>query len=198
MISYIRGVLSEINEDTIIVETNGGIGFEIFVSTYTINLLPPIGSEVLVHTILSHKEDAMELYGFYSKDELKIFKLLLKVNGVGNKSALSITSTFSPDDLRFAILGEDFKAISKAPGIGAKTAQRIVLELKDKIDLLEAFENKISSTTSVKSNDVKQEAMLALTALGYSSSMVMKVLNSIEVDDNTDCDELISEVLRQL
>ena len=198
MISYVKGILTEIEEDTIVVEACG-VGYEMFVSSYTINQLPAVGSEVLIHSILAHKEDAMELYGFFSKDELKTFKLLLKVNGVGNKSALAIMSTFSPEDLKFAILGEDFKAISKAPGIGAKTAQRIVLELKDKIDLLESFESKLSSNTvSAKSNDVKQEAMLALTSLGYSSSMVMKVLSNIEVDDNTDCDDLISEILRQI
>ena len=127
MYSYIKGELVEILEDVIVVEA-GQIGYNIHIPASMIDNFTGIGQEVKIYTYLQVKEDDMQLYGFLSRDDLNIFKLLLGVNGIGPKGALAILSVMTPDDLRFAVLGEDSKAIAKAPGIGSKTAQRVILE----------------------------------------------------------------------
>ena len=157
--------------------------------------------EVKVFTYLHVREDAMILFGFLTRDELNIFKLLLGVSGIGPKGALAILSVMTTDDLRFAVLGEDAKAIAKAPGVGAKTAQRLILELKDKLSLEDAFEQKLSKNTDMqagKTNDAKNEAVQALVALGYSSSEALKALNGIEVTETTDVEDLLKAALKKM
>ena len=132
MYAYIKGTLEETGEDYIVVEA-GGIGYQIFTTGQTFQYLPSMGEEVKVYTYLHVREDAMILFGFLTKDDLFVFRLLLGVSGIGPKGALAILSVMTTDDLRFAVLGDDAKAIAKAPGVGAKTAQRLILELKDKI-----------------------------------------------------------------
>ena len=202
MYSYIKGKLTDQEEDLIVVET-GGIGYNIYTTTQTFNYLPSIGQEVKIYTYLYIREDAMMLYGFLTKDDLRVFKLLIGVSGIGPKGALAILSVMTTDDLRFAVLGEDAKAISKAPGIGAKTAQRLILELKDKISLEDAFEQKLEHTlarTEGQGNvkGAKNEAVQALVALGYSSSEALKAMEGIEITENTDVEDILKAALKNM
>ncbi len=200
MYSYIRGILAEIEEDKIVVEANG-IGYNIYTTAQTFDYLPSMGEEVKVYTYLHLREDVMMLYGFLTKDDLRVFKLLIGVNGIGPKGALAILSVMTTDDLRFAVLGDDAKAIAKAPGVGAKTAQRLILELKDKLSLEDAFEQKLEhqqATPVSNAKGVKNEAVEALVALGYSSSEALKALNGIEVADETDVEDLLKAALKNM
>ena len=200
MYAYIKGELAEKNIDSIVVEA-AGVGYLIYIPTQYFDMLPDEGEDVKIYTYLCVREDAMILYGFLSKDDLEIFKLLITVSGIGPKGGLAILSTLSADDLRFAILSGDSKAISKAPGIGAKTAQRVILDLKDKLSLEEAFELKsehVSRQNENGSNGVKNEAVQALVALGYASSEALKALNGIEITDDMDVETLLKAALKNM
>lgn len=200
MYSYIKGQLAEIEEDKIVVEA-GGIGYNIFTTGQTFQYLPSVGETVKIYTYLHLREDIMMLYGFLSKDDLKVFKLLLGVNGIGPKGALAILSVMTTDDLRFAVLGDDAKAIAKAPGVGAKTAQRLILELKDKLRLEDAFEIKtqhVQENAASNANGVKNEAVQALVALGYSSSEALKAMNDIEITADMDVEDLLKASLKNM
>lgn len=144
----------------------------------------------------------MILYGFLSKDDLEIFKLLITVSGIGPKGGLAILSTLSADDLRFAILSGDSKAISKAPGIGAKTAQRVILDLKDKLSLEDAFEKKLENQASgaaVSMNSaVKNDAVMALNALGYSSTESLKSVSKVDITDDMDVEDVLKLALKNM
>lgn len=203
MYSYIKGQLAEIEEDKIVVEA-GGIGYNIYTTGQTFQYLPPVGENVKVYTYLHLREDIMMLYGFLSKDELKVFKLLLGVNGIGPKGALAILSVMTTDDLRFAVLGDDAKAIAKAPGIGMKTAKKLILELKDKFTLEEAFEKKLENGASgaepgaVVESDAKTEAIQALTALGYANSDALRAVRRAEITEDMDTETILKLALKQL
>ncbi len=200
MYSYIKGELVEILDDTIVVEA-GQIGYNIHIPASMIDDFTGTGQEVKIYTYLQVKEDDMQLYGFLTRDDLNIFKLLLGVNGIGPKGALAVLSVMTPDDLRFAVLGEDAKAIAKAPGIGNKTAQRVILELKDKLSLEDAFEAKTAHVAEANVNslsNVKNEAVQALTALGYSSSEALKAMNGVEFTENITVEEVLKEALKQM
>lgn len=200
MYAYIKGILTDMEEDLVVVEV-GGIGYNIYTTGQTFDCLPSVGEEIKLYTYLNVREDAMTLYGFLTKDDLRVFKLLLGVNGIGPKGALAILSVMSTDDLRFAVLGEDAKAISKAPGIGAKTAQRLILELKDKFSLEDAFEQKLTHTAA-KADDgtksAKNEAVQALVALGYSSSEALKAIGNVEITADTDVEDLLKAALKNM
>ena len=144
----------------------------------------------------------MILYGFLSKDDLEIFKLLITVSGIGPKGGLAILSTLPADDLRFAILSGDSKAISKAPGIGAKTAQRVILDLKDKLSLEDAFEKKLENQTSsaaVSMNStVKNDAVMALNALGYSSTESLKAVSKVDITEDMDVEDVLKLALKNM
>ena len=144
------------------------------------------------------KEDDVSLYGFLTKDELDIFKRVISVSGIGPKGGLAILSTLSADDLRFAVLSDDAKAISKAPGIGLKTASKLILELKDKFDLQEAFEKKSNNVmqTSVRNNSEAQDAVEALVALGYSSTDALKAVRSLDIDDSISSGNIVKMALK--
>lgn len=202
MISYIKGILAETGLDTIAVEVQG-IAYEIYVPVSIYGNLPPLGSQVKIYTYLNVKEDAMQLFGFLTKDELDIFKLLITVNGIGPKGALGILSTIGPDELRFAILADDAKAISKAPGIGAKTAGKLILELKDKMKLEDAFEKKYAKTTAASSmdsvlTDIRREAAEALQALGYSGTESLQAVRKVEITENMNVEELLKLALKEM
>lgn len=202
MISYIKGEIIDIQEDLLIIENNN-IGYNIKISTQTASSLPSIGEEVKIYTYLHVKEDALQLFGFSTRDDLKIFKLLIGVNGIGPKGALGILSALSADDLRFAVLGDDVKTISKAPGIGNKTAQRLIIELKDKLNLEEAFEQKLENQTVINSalengQDAKSEAVQALVALGYSSSEALKAVKQIRILPDMNAEAVLKEALKKL
>ena len=202
MYSYMKGKLEEVNTDHIVVENND-IGYMIYVPTNTFSYLPSIHESIKVYTYLYIREDAMILYGFLTKDDLEMFKLLITVNGIGPKGGLAVLSTLSSDDLRFAILSDDAKAIAKAPGVGAKTAQRVILDLKDKVSLEDAFEKKLehnntNAETVAQSalSAVKNDAVLALTALGYSSTESMKAVSRVDIDDSTDVEDVLKSALK--
>lgn len=201
MYSYIKGILVEITENNIVVE-NHGIGYEIFVPGQVLDYLPSIGEEVKIYTYHYVREDAILLYGFLTKEDVGIFKMLIGVSGIGPKGALAILSVLSTDDLRFAILSDDAKAITKAPGVGAKTAQRVIIELKDKISLEDAFEQKLANQAQITEKNlavgVKNEAILALTSLGYSQNEALKVLQGIEITEDSQVEDVLKEALKQM
>lgn len=172
MISYIKGALERRGENDIIVEA-GGIGYRIFVSPATLAKLPQTGEAVQIFTYFSVKEDGMSLYGFAAREEQEMFEKLLLVNGVGPKGALGFLSVLNPSEIVMAILSDDVKTLSKAPGVGRKTAQRVILDLKDKFkteDAVSSLEGAAGIAESVGGGDAKFEAIDAMTALGYSRS----------------------------
>ena len=201
MISYIRGELAAQYEDKVIVDV-GGVGYGIYMSAQSMSKLPPIGSEVKIHTYLNVKEDSMQLFGFLSEDDLEMYQLLLNVNGIGPKAALGVLSVLTPDDLRFAVLADDAKAIAKAPGIGNKTAQKLILELKDKLSLEDAFEKKLGKASETMplpaDSDAKTEALEALTALGYSASDALKAVRKAGVTEDMDTETILKLALKQI
>ena len=143
----------------------------------------------------------MLLYGFLTKDDLQVFKLILGVSGIGPKGALAILSVMTTDDLRFAVLGDDAKAIAKAPGIGAKTAQRLILELKDKLSLEDAFEKKfehVQANVTANARGERNEAVQALVALGYSSSEALKAVNGVEGAEDMDVEDILKAALKNM
>ena len=181
---------------------NQGIGYEIAVPGQVFDYLPSVGEEVKIYTYHYVREDAILLYGFLTKEDVRIFKMLIGVSGIGPKGALSILSVLSTDDLRFAILGDDAKAIAKAPGVGAKTAQRVIIELKDKLSLEDAFEQKLANQAQKAELNpavgVKNEAILALTSLGYSQSEALKVLQGIEISPDDQVEDVLKMALKQM
>ena len=201
MYFYIRGILTDQDEETIVVEA-AGVGYNIYTTGQTFQALPPIGSEVKIYTYLQVREDAMTLFGFLTKDDLKVFKLLLGVNGIGPKGAIGILSVMTTDDLRFAVLADDAKAIAKAPGVGNKTAQRLILELKDKLSLEEAFEQKLAHTAQSEeahtTSGMQNEAVQALVALGYSSSEALKAVSAVELTEQMDTEALLKAALKKM
>lgn len=202
MISYIKGELTDIVEDIIVVENNN-IGYEIRVPLSVMNELPGTGKDVKVYTYLYVREDIMCLYGFLSRDDLNIFKLLITVNGIGPKGALGILSTITPDDLRFAILSDDVKSISKAPGIGSKTAGKLILELKDKLKLEDAFEQKLlnheeGKILNTQMSDAKNDAIQALVALGYSGTDALKSVRNIDITEDMSTEDILKLSLKKI
>lgn len=201
MYAYIKGELAEKNIDHIVVEA-GGIGYLIYVPAQSIDYLPDEGDQIKVYTYLYIREDAMVLYGFLTKDDLEIFKMLITVSGIGPKGGLGILSTLSADDLRFAILSGDLKTISKAPGIGAKTAQRVIIDLKDKMSLEEAFEKKLDNNADgvqkTLNSSIKNDAVLALSALGYSSAESLKAVSKVDITDDMDVEDVLKLALKNM
>lgn len=201
MYSYIKGELAEVNTDHIVIDV-GGIGYMIYIPAQSLNYLPGIGEMLKVHTYLYMREDAMILYGFLTKDDLEMFKLLITVSGIGPKGGLAVLSTLSSDDLRFAVLSGDSKAISKAPGIGSKTAQRVIIDLKDKLSLEDAFEKRLeheNEKINVSSNSqVKNDAVMALNALGYSSTESLKAVSKVEITDDMDVEDVLKAALKHM
>lgn len=195
LISFVKGTVADIVENCLIVE-NGGLGYEIYMTGQDLGKVR-IGEDKKIHTFLYVREDILQLYGFFSKDDLSMFKLLIGVNGVGPKGALGILSGISADELRFAVLSDDVKTISKAPGIGKKTAQKMILELKDKLKLEDAFEIKLAhqqeeaAIDAADLRDSRQEAVEALVALGYSSADALRAVRKVPEDVPADDVEAI-------
>ena len=203
MISFICGQVADTTENSVIIET-GGIGYEVFMTGTAIEQAVRMEGKVKVHTYFHVREDAMQLYGFLSKDDLEMFRLLLNVNGIGPKAALGVLAGLTADELRFAVLSDDIKTISKAPGIGKKTAQKLILELKDKLKLEDAFEKKLAHEQEAASvsgfliHDGRQEAAEALIALGYSSTDAMKAVRKVTDVSPDDVEALLKAALKQL
>lgn len=187
MIGYLKGEVAGIYDDRIVLEV-GGIGYNIFMAASSLDLIEGVGEIIKIYTYLLVREDALSLYGFLTKDDLELYKLLISVNGIGPKGGLALLSVMTSDDLRFAILSGDAKQIGKAPGIGPKTAQRLIIDLKDKVSLQDAFELKTEHTAENKEKDtlgvMREEAVEALVALGYSQSDSYRAVRSVGNDVN--------------
>ena len=200
MYSYISGTVAAVKEDCIILD-NSGIGYRIFMPSSALDVVNR-GMETKVYTFFSVREDAMQLFGFLSEDDLEIFKMLIGVSGIGPKGALAVLGVLSADDLRFAVLSDDAAAISKAPGIGKKTAQKVIIELRDRLNLLDAFEKKAQKAGPAglpSSENTENEAVLALTALGYTSAEALKaVRKASEAAEFSDTSKLVSAALREM
>lgn len=201
MIAYVEGRIEDIALDNAVLDV-GGIGYNIKISPETASRLPGLGQRVRLYTYTCVREDAFWLYGFLSKGDLELFKKLITVSGIGPKGALALLASMDADTLRFAILSGDTKAIAKAPGIGAKTAQRLILDLKDKIrqdeDLIRmeisagAMENACADTPQ------KREAVEALVSLGYGQADALKAVNSIEGVENMESGAVLKAALKKL
>lgn len=205
MIQYVQGTLSMADENAIVVD-NHGIGYYILVPASVLERMPALGKEVKIYTYLHVREDIMQLFGFLSMDDLEVFKQLITVNGIGPKGGLGILSVMSADDLRFAILADDAKSIAKAPGIGAKTASKVILELKDKLKMKDVVETALER--GVAQNDQKaegnahgkmvSEAVEALVALGYPAADAMKAVRQIEVSEDMTTEDLLKLSLKNM
>ena len=202
MIAFVRGTAVDMTENSVIVEA-GGIGYEIYMTGTDLSQIH-MGEEVKIHTYFNVREDAMQLYGFRSKDDLQMFKLLLGVNGVGPKAAVGVLAGITADELRFAILSDDVKTLSKAPGIGKKTAQKLILELKDKMKLEDAFELKLAHEQEKavaglgEISDGRQEAVEALVALGYSSTDALRAVRKVTDVAPDDVEGLLKAALKNV
>ncbi|OUO80284.1 Holliday junction branch migration protein RuvA [Blautia sp. An249] len=201
MLAYITGEITEITEHGIILD-NQGMGYEIAMPVSHLDRGGRPGKKVKVHTYFHVREDAVQLYGFWQKDELEVFKLLLGVNGIGPKAALGILSGLSADELRFAVLSDDVKTISKAPGVGKKTAQKLILELKDKLNLRDAFEQKLANEEKeperMQISNAKQEAVEALRALGYGGADALRAVQKVDHADTMDVETLLKAALKNM
>lgn len=201
MISYIIGILSEKEEDRITVEADH-IGFLIRVPLSVLEKLPPVGNEVKIYTYMQVREDDISLFGFLDRQDLQMFRNLIGVSGVGPKGALAILSTLRPGDLRSAIFLSDAKAIARAPGIGTKTAQRIVLELKDKVKVEEISDVQAAAdgTDGIDPSapSAAKEAIEALVALGYSTSEASRAVGKVTVTPEMDSEAVLKASLRFL
>ena len=203
MIASVKGKLEGVTTESVIIDVNG-LGVEAIVPTTVINLLPKIDENIKLHTYLHVREDAMQLYGFLEKEDLNFFKLLITVNGIGPKAAIAILSSMPTDILTFAILSEDTKTIQKAQGIGAKTAKKLVLELKDKVGIIktpqntgsEIYDN--SALTIGINSEIKDEAVQVLTALGYSQTEAVKAISTVEMYEEMTSEELVKLSLKNL
>lgn len=204
MISYIRGELCDIEEQKAIVDVNG-VGYGIYMPQQALSLLPPMGQQVKIHTYLNIREDAMQLFGFLTKEDLNVFRLQIGVNGIGPKAGLNILSCLSPDELRFAVLSGDAKAISATPGIGKKTAEKLILELKDKLNIEDMLEHAahggdsedLASGTDTASNTMQAEAVQALTALGYGSAESLRAVKKSSPECSS-VEDILKEALKFL
>ena len=204
MIAYVRGTLEGMEEDKVIVDVNG-IGYGIYMSGTAMGRLPGIGHEVKIHTYLHVKEDLMQLYGFITRDELQVFKLLIGVSGIGPKGGLGVLSALGPDDLRFAVASNDVKAIQAAPGIGKKTAEKLILELKDKLKLEDALEHSVdaaqdhtSGTGDTAAGEMTSEAVQALVALGYGNTEALKAVRQVEIEEGMEVEDILRQSLKYM
>ncbi len=200
MIAYVKGEIAEIAEDNVVIEV-GGIGYNVKVSARVAQGLPGIGRQIKLHTYTLVREDAFLLYGFLTKSDLDIFKKCITVNGIGPKGALAILSVMDADALRYAILSGDAKAISKAPGIGARTAERLILDLKDKVSFDDGMiDREISANraASPQADGAAKEAVEALVALGYGQAESLKAVSQIPDAETMDSGALLKAALKKM
>lgn len=201
MISYIKGEL-EYSEGDIVVVENNGIGYEIIVPAFSAQKLISQKGEVIVYTYMSVRDDGISLFGFASKEEKRLYQMLISVSGIGPKAAINILSVLTPSDLITAIVSSDAAAISRAQGIGKKTAQRVILDLKDKIgndeisDMFDA-DSDISSISSAPAGDDRSEAVEALISLGYSRSEALKAVSRVYKEE-MNVQKLLSAALKEI
>ncbi|MDE7327344.1 MAG: Holliday junction branch migration protein RuvA [Lachnospiraceae bacterium] len=204
MIAFIEGELEEVNGSSVVIGC-GGIGYEVVVSGQVLEKLPNPGGQVKLYTYLQMREDGVTLFGFLDRDTLSVFRQLIGVNGIGPKAAVGILSALTADDLRFAVLAEDERTIAKAPGIGAKTAKKLILELKDKFRLEDAFEKKLMRADAKEdlqespASDYRGmvlETIQALEALGFSGAQARRMVNSVEGAEELTADGMLKAALK--
>lgn len=203
MFAYVKGIVMDIAQDCCVIDVHD-VGINIHISAQTAARMPGIGQEAKLYTYTSVREDAFWLYGFLSKGDLEMFKRCITVSGIGPKGALGLLSVMDGDQLRFAILAQDVKAISKAPGIGKRTAERLVLELKDKLDYetadisREIADGSAGGAGAVMDHPGKREAVEALVALGYGQTEAMKAVSQVEGADDMDSSALLKQALKKM
>lgn len=201
MIAYIKGTAVYADQECIIVD-NRGMGYEIRTSSTTCSQVR-MGEEVTLYTYLYVREDMIALYGFLSREELRIFRLLLGVSGIGPRVAVSVLSTLKVEDLYYAVISEDTKSIARTPGIGPKGAKRLIIELKDKLDLSdlglgEEEEESISTGESAGEDSQIMDAMEALIALGYSNGEAYRAVHKVPGAKDMDTETLLKEALKKM
>lgn len=199
MLAYIKGNLEVKTTGYIVVETNG-IGYKIFMSETAIEKLGEIGKEVKIHTYMRVREDDVSLYGFNTNEELRMFELLLSVSGIGAKSAISILSNITPSSFALAVITNDINTLKKLPGIGVKSAQRVILELKDKLKTEEAVSKNEPSEeikVAIQEDDKVSEAISALQVLGYSRKEIDTAIGKIDTAELT-VEDIIRKGLNNL
>lgn len=198
MIAYVKGNIAEITENNVVIEI-GGVGVNIKISAREAQSLPSVGQDIKLYTYTLVREDTFSLYGFLTRDDLDMFKKCITVNGVGPKVALAILSVLDADALCYAIVTEDVKAITKAPGIGVKTANRLILDLKDKVKIDDAM---IGREVSLNQMDAVEgsigEAVEALVALGYGQAESLKAVSQIPDSETLDSGKLLKAALTKL
>lgn len=203
MFAYVRGIVADITQECCVIDVHD-VGINIHISAQTAARMPGVGQEAKLYTYTSVREDAFWLYGFLSKGDLEMFKRCITVSGIGPKGALGLLSVMDGDQLRFAILAQDIKAISQAPGIGKRTAERLVLELKDKLDYdtadiaREIGGGSVSDAGTVMDHPGKREAVEALVALGYGQTEAMKAVNQVEGADTMDSSTILKQALKKM
>ena len=201
MIAFVKGIIDDITEENVVIDI-GGIGYNVKISTGTAAMLPGINEEIKLYTYTCVREDMFSLYGFLTRDDLEIFKKLITVNGIGPKGGLAILSVMSADDLRFAIMAGDAATISKAPGIGKKTAERVILDLRDKISVEDTLIHRemqpVQIGSSSDNNHAKNEAVEALTALGYSATDALHAVKNVHIDENMDVETILKLALKTM
>ena len=205
MLAYIKGTLEMKMTEYIVIDV-GGLGYKIFMSEVGIEKLGNIGENVKVHTYYRVREDDISIYGFNTLEELKMFELLLGVSGVGAKTALAMLAVCEPSEFALAVIAEDVKTLTEIPGIGPKSAKRIILELKDKMkkeQQVEAIKNQIENKEptklqkAIENNDKIEEATAALQVLGYNKKEIDKAFEKAETQEKT-TEELIKIGLKLL
>lgn len=206
MISFVRGPLAAVEEDCVVVEA-GGVGLEIRVPLSVLEQLPSLGEEIKMYTYFQVREDGMNLYGFLNVQDRQMFRQLLGVNGIGPKAALGILSAMRPDDLRMAIVSGDARAISKAPGVGTKTAQRIILDLKDKVSMDQVTESWLKAGGEADRREsaaahglagAAREAVEALVALGYTSMEASRAVKKVSLQEGMTAEDVLKASLKHL
>ena len=199
MIAYLNGIIADMEDDTLVIDV-GGIGYHVRVPLNILDLLPGIGDRIKIYTYTLVREDAFQLFGFLSKDDLSIFKKLILVNGIGPKGALSILSSMSADTLRFAIFSGDAKTIAKAPGIGARTAERLILDLKDKISFPTVIQDGEAGSSGKMHGLAQgfQDVIEALVALGYSSTEAHQAIKKSGVSPEENTEVILKKALLML
>ena len=199
MITYVKGILESVADQAAVVDV-GGVGYLVNISTATMSRLPATNTPVQLFTYLQTSESGQSLHGFLTREELKMFTLLVSVSGIGPKVGSGILGTLSPQDIILAIIAEDAAALAKAPGVGKKTAERLLLELRDKIKTTDAWETSggmAGAVTAPMAKGEKQDAMDALLALGYGRTEAMQALLEI-AEDGMAVDTLIKLSLKKL
>ena len=196
MFAYIKGSLEQKSNNYVVIDV-GGIGYKIFMATKAIETLGEIGEIVKVHTHYYVREDNISLYGFNTNEELRMFELLLQVSGIGAKSAITMLSEISPSSFALAVISDDISQLVKIPGIGKKTAARIVLELKDKLKTEESITKTEEVKLSITNEEETSEAIAALQVLGYTKREIEKALENVDTK-NLQLEEIIKQGLKNL